>query len=74
VLPQIFRKSIFRTNCDRCGREFTLGEGGVCVECRTILCDDHLHGGLFRRIRVNLLGAPAICTACRSKSAGANAA
>ena len=61
-----FKKSIFTSECDRCQVRFHIGAGGVCEECRKILCDNHLHGSLVRRVQVSF-GARPICTSCRAK-------
>jgi hypothetical protein len=68
-----FKKSIFTSECDRCHMRFHIGTGGVCEECRKILCDNHLHGSFVRRLQVTL-GAPNICVSCRRKRAKAAAA
>jgi len=62
----VFKKSIFFSECDRCHMQFHIGSGGVCESCKKILCDDHLHGSLFRRIQVSF-GAPNICIYCRAQ-------
>jgi len=62
---QIFRKSIFTTECDECGRPFPVSHGGVCDQCRRILCNTHLHGSVTRRVAI-AFGAPYRCVACRS--------
>ena len=61
-----FRQSIFNTECDRCGLPFTLNKGGVCTECRQILCGPHLHGSPTQRMRTSLFGRPALCVRCRA--------
>ena len=61
----IFRKSIFKTECDECGRPFAITGGGVCERCRRILCNTHLHGSITRRIAI-AFGAPYVCVRCRS--------
>ena len=63
-----FKKSIFTSDCDRCHMRFHIGAGGVCEECRRILCDTHLHGSFVRRVQVSF-GAPNICVSCRYKRA-----
>lgn len=68
-----FKKSIFTTECDRCGVKFHIGEGGVCERCKKILCEPHLHGSLVRRVRV-AFGAPVICVKCRAQAERAAAA
>jgi len=62
----VFKKSIFFSECDRCHVRFHIGAGGVCERCRKILCDDHLHGSLVRRIQVSF-GAPPVCIYCRAQ-------
>jgi len=62
---EVFRRSIFRTNCDECEKPFPVNTGGVCNNCRRILCDKHLHGSFFRRIAI-AFGAPHLCVACRA--------
>jgi len=64
----LFQKSNIRMDCERCSRQFRIGEGGVCSSCRLMLCDAHLHGTLARRLLVNLLGATSVCVACREKA------
>lgn len=63
-----FKKSIFFSECDRCHVQFHIGGGGVCEQCRKILCDNHLHGSLVRRIQVSF-GARPVCVACRHSPA-----
>jgi hypothetical protein len=62
---EVFRKSMFRTECDECLKPFPVNTGGVCDQCRRILCNTHLHGSFFRRIAI-ALGAPYRCVACRA--------
>ena len=64
----VFKKSIFFSECDRCHVRFQIGAGGVCERCRKILCDDHLHGSLVRRIQVSFGAAP-VCVRCRTQAA-----
>ena len=61
----LFQKSNIRMDCERCSRQFRIGEGGVCTRCRLMLCDHHLHGSLVQRIRVTLFGATPVCVECR---------
>lgn len=60
-----FRSSIFRTECDECDRPFPVNTGGVCEHCRRILCGDHLHGSIGRRIAI-AMGARMVCVKCRA--------
>ncbi|HWP02607.1 MAG TPA: hypothetical protein VNL96_04060 [Gemmatimonadaceae bacterium] len=62
---KFLRKSIFSTECDECHRSFAVNTGGVCERCRRILCNDHLHGTLWRRVAI-AFGAPYLCVRCRS--------
>lgn len=64
MIPTIFRKSIFRTECDECKLTFPVNTGGVCERCRRILCNDHLHGSIARRLAI-AFGAPYVCLRCR---------
>jgi hypothetical protein len=61
---EIFRKSIFSSECDECGKPFPVNTGGVCDSCRRILCNRHLHGSLVRRMAM-AFGAAYRCVACR---------
>jgi hypothetical protein len=63
---QVFRRSIFTTECDECRVKFAVNTGGVCDRCRRILCNKHLHGSAFRRIAI-AMGAPYLCLRCRSE-------
>ena len=60
-----FRSSIFRTECDVCGKPFPVNTGGVCERCKRILCAEHLHGSVVRRLAI-AVGAPMICVTCRA--------
>jgi hypothetical protein len=62
---EILRKSMFKTECDECGKPFPINSGGVCERCRRILCNAHLHGSFVRRIAI-ALGAPYQCVDCRA--------
>ena len=64
MIPTIFRKSIFKTECDECRKPFPVNTGGVCERCRRILCNDHLHGSIARRVAI-AFGAPYLCLRCR---------
>jgi hypothetical protein len=63
-----FRPAIFRSECDACHRYFPVNTGGVCEHCRRILCADHLHGSITRRLAI-AVGAPMICVDCRGGAA-----
>ena len=60
----IFRKSDVTTECDQCDLRFDVVQGGVCADCRRILCFTHLHGSWVQRLRVDL-GARTVCVQCR---------
>ena len=62
---QIFRESIFKSECDQCKQQFPINTGGVCEQCRRILCGEHLHGSLARRVAI-AFGARAVCVSCRA--------
>jgi hypothetical protein len=55
---------MFRTECDECRKPFPVNTGGVCVQCRRILCNTHLHGSFVRRIAI-ARGAEYRCVDCR---------
>ncbi len=61
----IFRKSIMTTECDECRRSFAISSGGVCENCRRILCTTHLHGSVARRVAI-AFGAQMLCVRCRT--------
>jgi hypothetical protein len=63
----IFRKSIFYSECDECRQRFPVNTGGVCEQCRRILCTRHLHGSIARRIAI-AFGARPVCVSCRTAS------
>lgn len=60
----IFRKSIICTECDECDRQFAISSGGVCENCRRILCSKHLHGSIARVVAI-AFGAKMLCVRCR---------
>ena len=60
----IFRQSRFRVSCERCHLSFAAGHGGVCHQCRAVLCDPHLHGSTFRKLFRELTGAAPVCERC----------
>jgi hypothetical protein len=62
---EFFRSSEISTDCDECRGRVDLLKGGVCVQCRRILCYRHLHGSWWRRLIADL-GAGTICVRCRS--------
>ncbi len=62
---EFFRSTQVTTDCDQCHGRVDLIKGGVCVNCRRILCPNHLHGSLARRLLADLTGK-AICVQCRA--------
>jgi hypothetical protein len=64
---EIFRSSQISTDCDRCGGRVDMLKGGVCTQCRRILCYMHLHGSWARRLLTDL-GAETVCVECRSRT------
>lgn len=62
---RVFLQTEMATECDACGARFDLVKGGVCVQCRRVLCGRHLHGSLVRRLLVDL-GAASRCVQCRA--------
>lgn len=65
VAVPIFQKSIFRTECDECNVPFAVNTGGVCEQCRRILCSKHLHGSITHKLLI-AFGARMICVRCRA--------
>ena len=63
----IFKESSVRTQCERCKTVFTVGHGGVCTECRRILCDAHLHGSFWLKLKRAVIRDD-VCVECRAKS------
>lgn len=64
---RMFLQTEMATECDACGARFDLVKGGVCMQCRRVLCSRHLHGSFVRRLLVDL-GAEVRCVACRGKA------
>jgi hypothetical protein len=62
---EFFRSSQVSTDCDQCHGRVDLIKGGVCTNCRRILCYNHLHGSFWRRL-VTDLGASTVCVQCRA--------
>lgn len=61
---EFFRTSQITTDCDECGGRVDLLKGGVCTECKRILCYRHLHGSWLRQFAADIRG-PTICMSCR---------
>ena len=66
---EVFRSSQVSTDCDQCGGRVDLLKGGVCIQCRRILCYRHLHGSWFRRLIADM-GARTTCVECRTQPFG----
>jgi hypothetical protein len=62
---EFFRSSQITTECDECGGPADMLKGGVCTQCRRILCYAHLHGSWARRLLADL-GAGTTCVRCRA--------
>ncbi|HEY0994386.1 MAG TPA: hypothetical protein VGD77_00210 [Gemmatimonadaceae bacterium] len=61
---RVFLESEMATECDACGRRFDIVKGGVCDQCRRILCARDLHGSVVQRLVADLRGR-STCVACR---------
>ncbi len=64
--PRFFLASEMGTECEACGGRVDLITGGICVDCRRVLCAAHLHGSRLRRLLADL-GAATRCTRCRAE-------
>ena len=62
----VFRQSAFKWQCDRCGVFFAAGKGGVCPSCKRTLCNAHLYGSTFARLKSSLSSQRAICPECKA--------
>ena len=62
---RMFRQTDLGTECEACNVRIDLVSGGVCEQCRRILCSKHLHGSWLRRMR-HELGGKAVCVRCRN--------
>lgn len=67
------RRTDLGTECDACGGRLDLMTGGVCDECRRILCERHLHGSWLRRMW-HEFAKPVRCVRCRTQGSAAPAA
>jgi hypothetical protein len=61
---RFLRRTTLSTDCDACGGRVDMIQGGVCTNCRRILCFRHLHGSWTQRIATEL-GVKTVCVACR---------
>ena len=62
---RIFQPSNITTDCDACGGRVDLLKGGVCTQCRRILCYTHLHGSWVRRLIADMRNE-SVCIDCRA--------
>jgi hypothetical protein len=62
---RFFLASEMGTECEACGARVDIITGGVCVDCRRVLCATDLHGSRVRRLLVDL-GAASRCVTCRA--------
>lgn len=51
--------------CDECRVSFDPVGGGVCPNCRRLLCGEHYFGSFLRRVQAMVGGRP-WCVACRA--------
>ena len=61
---KLFRRSDLSTHCEECKLSYDLTQMGACRECRRVLCNRHLHGSFWQRLKVDF-GSPAVCVRCR---------
>jgi len=66
-VPPFFRQSTFKWQCDKCGVFFRAGKGGVCASCKRALCDEHMHGSFFEKMKARFSGERPVCVDCRAK-------
>jgi len=65
-VPPFFRKSQFTWQCDKCGTFFSAGAGGVCRSCKRALCDQHLYGSFWQKLKARFSSDKPVCVACRA--------
>jgi len=63
-----FKPSAQLARCDVCRTVFDPVFGGVCAQCRRLLCPTHLYGGAFQRLLGRFSLRQAVCVDCRAKS------
>lgn len=68
----MFRQSAFKWQCDRCSVFFAAGRGGVCPSCKRTLCNAHLYGSIFARLKSSFSSERAICPECAGSAAGSS--
>ena len=68
MLPRIFQRSNIFTQCEECKLRYDLTQAGACRECKRVLCNTHLHGSFWQRLKVDF-GSPAVCVKCRGAGA-----
>jgi hypothetical protein len=66
IIP-VFVKPLFMGTCDACQVSFDPVRGGVCAECRRMLCARHLAGTSLPARIATLFGVmPKRCVECRA--------
>ncbi|HEU4628485.1 MAG TPA: hypothetical protein VFS08_02030 [Gemmatimonadaceae bacterium] len=60
----VFQQSRTLATCDECRVHFDPVRGGVCPQCRRLLCGTHYYGSPLRRLQ-GLVGGRPRCVACR---------
>ena len=48
---RLFRRSDLSTHCEQCKLSYDLTQMGACRECRRVLCNTHLHGSFWQRLK-----------------------
>jgi hypothetical protein len=64
AMIKMLRPSSLMAQCDKCRLPFDPVHGGVCSQCRRLLCGRHMYGSIFRRLE-SFLGRPLVCPECR---------
>ena len=64
AMIKTFRPSSLLAQCDKCRLPFDPVYGGVCSQCRRLLCGRHMYGSVFRRLQ-SFFGTPLVCPECR---------
>lgn len=62
----VLQRSRVIATCDECRARFDPVRGGVCQDCRRLLCGEHYYGSLLRRLQ-GLLGFTPRCPRCRQR-------
>jgi hypothetical protein len=64
AMIRMFRQSSVMAQCDKCRLPFDPVHGGVCSQCRRLLCGAHIYGSILRRLQ-SFLGTALVCPDCR---------